>query len=428
MPALDEDPAGPRDPRPGAVDRDRAGRRAGGLRGRGPADRRAEDHRLALQQEARPEREGPPPAAPVLQRQRVEVAVDRDDLAAPVGGDLLDHRPELGGGLDGTPALRRAPVGRRARRSRSGRPCPRRYGWAPTPPGSTRRTQSVLELPRRPDRSSDLPVLQQLARSSHWSAVLPSSSSSPGSRSPAVSASSRPSASGLSSPGCRSSGRLPRRRCRSRDGPARRGSADHARHVVTASSTPGRRSDQGEPLLAAGEVLVAAAYGVARAPRAGRATRRRPAPRRRGRRGWPGRGSSRATIPIALRWVLDEVAVDRRAVAGHDDRAGGEQPEHDVEGERPLHREAVGAEAGHARGAAATPRPGRRRAARRRRAPGPPGRRRCGRVRGAPARPAGRRDRARRRRRTSCRPARSRSPAPRRGAGPRRCPGRRTAP
>ena len=112
VPALDVDPAGPRDPRPCVGDRDRAGCRAGGLRGRGPTDRRPEDHRLALQQESRPEREGPAPAPPVLQRQRVEVAVDRHDLAAPVGGDLLDHRPELGRGLDGTPALRSAPVGR----------------------------------------------------------------------------------------------------------------------------------------------------------------------------------------------------------------------------------------------------------------------------------------------------------------------------
>ena len=76
---------------------------------RGPAH---EDHRLALEQEPRPEREGPAPAPPVLDGQRVEVAVDRHDLAAPVSGDLLDHRAELGRGLDGTAALRSAPVAR----------------------------------------------------------------------------------------------------------------------------------------------------------------------------------------------------------------------------------------------------------------------------------------------------------------------------
>ena len=55
-----------------------------------------QDHRPALEQEPRPERE-------VRRRPRrssrvsvSQVAVDRDDLAAPVGRDLLDHRPELG--------------------------------------------------------------------------------------------------------------------------------------------------------------------------------------------------------------------------------------------------------------------------------------------------------------------------------------------
>ena len=56
------------------------------------AGRRREDHRPALEQEAGPEREGAPLAAPVLEGHRVEVALDGDDLAAPVGGDLLDDQ------------------------------------------------------------------------------------------------------------------------------------------------------------------------------------------------------------------------------------------------------------------------------------------------------------------------------------------------
>ena len=47
-------------------------------------DRGGEDHRPALEQEARAEREGTPPGAAVLERDRVQVAVDGDDLAAPV--------------------------------------------------------------------------------------------------------------------------------------------------------------------------------------------------------------------------------------------------------------------------------------------------------------------------------------------------------
>ena len=114
---------------------------------------------------------------------------------------------------------------------------------------------------------------------------------------------------------------------------------------------------------------------------------------------------------------LDEVAVDRRAVAGHDHGGGRDQAEHDVEAVRPLQRVAVGAEARDVRRARPTPRPGRRPAPRRRRGPARPGRRRCGRARGAPARPRGRRGRAPPPRRTCGRPARSRSPAPPRRAG-----------
>ena len=108
--ALDEDPARPGDTGPRAGHRDRARRRTRGRRGCAAADGTREDHRPALEQEAGPERERTPLAAPVLQGQRVDVAVDRDHLAAPVGGDLLDDHPELGRHLDGPAVLRGAPV------------------------------------------------------------------------------------------------------------------------------------------------------------------------------------------------------------------------------------------------------------------------------------------------------------------------------
>ena len=86
-------------------------RRSGSAWRRGQPHRRAEDHWPALEQEARAQRERAAPAAAVLEGQRVQVTVDRDDLAAPVGGDLLDDRAELGHGLDRAPPLRGAPVG-----------------------------------------------------------------------------------------------------------------------------------------------------------------------------------------------------------------------------------------------------------------------------------------------------------------------------
>ena len=72
---------------------------------------RTEDHRHALEQEAGAQREGTRRPAPVLERDRVEVPLDGDDLPAPVGGDLLDDQPLVGGDLDGPAALRGSPVG-----------------------------------------------------------------------------------------------------------------------------------------------------------------------------------------------------------------------------------------------------------------------------------------------------------------------------
>ena len=74
-------------------------------------DRAPQHDRLALEQEARAEREGTPLGAPVLERHRVEVAVDGDDLAAPVGDDLLEDHPDLGRYVDGAASSGRAPVG-----------------------------------------------------------------------------------------------------------------------------------------------------------------------------------------------------------------------------------------------------------------------------------------------------------------------------
>ena len=184
---------------------------------------------------------------------------------------------------------------------------------------------------------------------------------------------------------------------------------------------PPGRSHQRQPLLAARQVLVAAAHGVAE-PLA----RERPlAGASASSTGTPRVARSRmvsATTPIVVALVLDEVPVDRGAVAGHDDGLpASTRPSTRSRRERPVQRVAVGAEPGHAV-AAPTPRRGRRRAARRRRAPARPGRRRCGRGRGGRARRAGRRGRARPPRRT-CVSGRHdrRSPGPRRGAGRRGC-------
>ena len=139
----------------------------------------------------------------------------------------------------------------------------------------------------------------------------------------------------------------------------------------------------------------------ARAPRRGRATRPRRARRAPARPARRGRGSSRP--PRRSRRAAPRRSPCRRAAPcpGTTTLPGGEQADHQVQGGRPLHRVAVGAEARH------------RRAQRRLldevagehhvgvADPDDARRRRCARDRGAPARPAGRRGRPRGPRRTS---------------------------
>ena len=186
-----------------------------GLAGAACRDRRAQDHRLALEQEAGAERERAAPTAPVLQGQGVEVAVDRDDLAAPVRGDLLDHRAELGDGLDRAAALGHAPVGGQdvgpvavshAQHARCG--AVHRAAAHAARPGDSDLPGGPVVAERSPAGASSVGSRSVLGVVVLASAVgrLPSWSSSPGSLSPAVSPASSPSASGLSSPGRTSSG------------------------------------------------------------------------------------------------------------------------------------------------------------------------------------------------------------------------------
>ena len=99
-------------PGPSRRGRRRSRRRcASAWRGAAALDRRDQDDRLAVEQEARAERERAPPPPAVLQGDGVEVAVDLDDLAAEVGGDLLDDLALHRGRLDSAAALGRAPVG-----------------------------------------------------------------------------------------------------------------------------------------------------------------------------------------------------------------------------------------------------------------------------------------------------------------------------
>ena len=110
--ALDEDPAGPGDPGLGAVDGDRA---AGGARRPAPAPPRAAG---AVRITGRPSSRKPGPSGKVrrLPRRSSSVSVSRSRSTATisphhVGRDLLDHRAQLGGRLDGAAALGGAPVG-----------------------------------------------------------------------------------------------------------------------------------------------------------------------------------------------------------------------------------------------------------------------------------------------------------------------------
>ena len=93
--ALDEDPAGPGHPGLGAGHGDRPGRRTRGRR-RAPPRARGDAGSTGTPSSRKP---GPSGKVRRLPRRssrvtRAEVAVDRDDLAAPVGGDLLDDQPE----------------------------------------------------------------------------------------------------------------------------------------------------------------------------------------------------------------------------------------------------------------------------------------------------------------------------------------------
>ena len=127
--ALDPDPAAAGDPgrrrRRPRTSRTRSGpARRGGRRGR---HRPGQRHRPAVEQEAgRAEREHPPPAVPVLQRDRVLGAVH--DRAAEAGAGLLDHEVALGGHASGPPSS--AASSRPARRCRS-RCCARARPYGP---------------------------------------------------------------------------------------------------------------------------------------------------------------------------------------------------------------------------------------------------------------------------------------------------------
>jgi hypothetical protein len=90
MAALDVDPAGQRGPRPGLPHGHRTRR---GARRHGGAARRGQDHRLAVEQEARSERERPRPTAPVLQIDGA--GFDADDGADVAGLRVLDHHAQL---------------------------------------------------------------------------------------------------------------------------------------------------------------------------------------------------------------------------------------------------------------------------------------------------------------------------------------------
>ena len=111
VPALDEDAAGSARPgrAPAALRVEPEAVRV--MLRRRCAGRRDQDHRRSLEQESRTERKGTASSAAVLELDGVEVTVDPDDLAAPVGGDLFDDQTRIGLDLDRPAALGRAPVG-----------------------------------------------------------------------------------------------------------------------------------------------------------------------------------------------------------------------------------------------------------------------------------------------------------------------------
>ena len=97
-----------------------------------------------------------------------------------------------------------------------------------------------------------------------------------------------------------------------------------------------------------GEVLVPAAHGVARAPRAGRATRRPPAPGRAGLRARPGRGSSRRPPRSPPAAPGRSPGPTGAPWPGHHHGVGADRFSTRSRRGRPVHRPAVAAEAGHA--------------------------------------------------------------------------------
>ena len=302
---------------------------------------RDEDDRPALEQEAGSERERTPLAAAVLQRQGVEVAVDGDDLAAPVGGDLLDDQAEVGRGLGGAAVLGGAPVGGEdvgavavcggRHRTTLGRPCggvgvPRRRRprlgpgsssqpqmpapWAPSPLTDS---GSVSSSPSRPRRCW---ASRPRTRRCRW--CRPAC--------PACRARRRPwwprrRGRGARRAGCPRRAGGPRGAARRRRPRAagRRGTAVPPSWSASASlvvalawgrsldsvmrrsyasaglrvNPPTEGSDERQPLLAAGQVLVAEPHGRGEQLPGPRATRPPRAPGRRGRHGSRGRGWSR---------------------------------------------------------------------------------------------------------------------------------------
>ena len=90
---LDEDPALAGHPGPHAGDGHRSRRRTTRGRRSRSGHGSGQHHRAPLEEEARAQGEGTPAATSVLQREHVEVAVDRDDLTAPVGHHLFDDQP-----------------------------------------------------------------------------------------------------------------------------------------------------------------------------------------------------------------------------------------------------------------------------------------------------------------------------------------------